>query len=282
MSGEAERVGESLGRGGRSVGGALFAYESRRRVRESVAVAVGMSLLAVMMVAFFPSVRESGADLQAYVDSLPPAFAEAFGIESFTTMGGFLATELYAFGWLIVLGLYVAYRAGGLVAGDVETGRMDALLSTPLSRGRLVVESFASLLVPIILVNAVVFAVVAVGVFAVGESVDPLDLAMVHLLSVPYLLTCAGIGLLLSVTFQRRGLAERGALGAVFALFLVETVAATAGYDWLGAVSPTAYYDPTAILVRGEYALGDAAVLLVAAAALVALSVYRFRRADIR
>lgn len=262
--------------------GALFTYEARRRVRESIALSVGMSLLAGMMIAFYPSVQASGADLQSYLESLPPAFREAFGIEAFTTMGGFLASELYAFGWVLLLGLYVAYRAGGLVAGDVETGRMDVLLSTPLSRTQVVVESFGSLLVPVVAVNVVGFVVVWVGTTVVGEPVPMVDLAAVHALSVPYLLACGAVGLLLSVTLQRRGLAERGALGVVFALFLVETVASVAGYGAIAAVSPTAYYDPTAILVRGEYTLLDAGILLAATTALVALSAVAFRRADIR
>jgi len=269
----AERVPES---------GALFAYESRRRLRGSLALGVGMSLLGLLMVAFFPSVQASGADLEAYVESLPPAFAEAFGIEAFTTLGGFLAAELYAFGWVILLGLYVAYRAGGSVAGDVERGRMDLLLSTPVSRRRVVVESFASLLVPVAVVNAVAFLAVYAGTLAIDGSIPLLDLLAVHLLSVPYLLACGGIGLLLSVALRRRGLAERAALGAVFALFLVETVASSAGYDAVAALSPTAYYDPTAVLVHGEYAVGDAVLLSVATLLLVAASAAVFDRVDVR
>lgn len=264
------------------VPGALFTYEARRRLRGSIVLGIGMGLLGLLMVGFFPSVQASGADLEAYVESLPPAFAEAFGIEAFTTLGGFLAAELYAFGWVILLGLYVAYRAGGSVAGDVERGRMDLLLSTPVSRRRVVVESFASLLIPILVVNAVGFLAVYGGTLAIDESIALSDLLAVHLLSVPYLLACGGIGLLLSVSLRRRGLAERAGLGAVFALFLVETVASSAGYDVVAALSPTAYYDPTAVLVHGEYAVGDAALLSVATGLLVVVSAAVFDRVDVR
>lgn len=262
--------------------GALFVYESQRRLRGSLALGVGMSLLGLLMVGFFPSVQESGADLEAYVESLPPAFREAFGIEAFTTLGGFLAAELYAFGWVILLGLYVAYRAGGSIAGDVERGRMDLLLSTPISRRRVVVESFASLLVPVVVVNAVAFLAVYAGTLLVDEPIPVFDLLAVHLLSVPYLLACGSFGLLLSVSLRRQGLAERVALGLVFALFLVETVASSAGYDAVAALSPTAYYDPTAVLVHGEYALGDAVILLVTTALLVLVSAAVFARVDVR
>lgn len=262
---------------------ALAAYESRRRVKGALAVSAGLSLLGLMMVAFFPSVKESGADLQAYVESLPPAFREAFGVEAFTTMGGFLASELYQFGWVLLLGLYFAYRAGSIVAGDVERDRMDTLLATPLSRTSVVLEKFASLLVPIVVVNVVSFVAVYGGILAVGERIDVVDLAMVHVLSVPYLLTTAALGLLLSVAFQRTDLAQRGALGLVFALFLVETVAASVeDLADLALVSPTHYYDPTAILVHSEYDLAGAGILVAAAVALVVASVLWFRRADVQ
>lgn len=260
---------------------ALAAYEMRRRVKGSVVLAVGLSLLALVVVAIYPSIQESSAELDAYVESLPPAFRTALGVETFTTVEGFLAAELYQFGWVLLLGLYFAYRAAGLVADAVESGRMDTLLATPISRTRVVLETFAGLLVPLVVVNVVSFVAVHAGVVAVGESVDVARLAAVHLLSVPYLLVCAGVGLLLSVSLQRSDAAERGALGAVFGLWLVESVAAASEYDWLAAVSPTHYYDPTAVLLHGEYDPGGAALLAVVAVALVAASVGWFRRVDV-
>jgi ABC-2 type transport system permease protein len=49
----------------------------------------------------------------------------------------------------------------------------------------------------------------------------------------------------------------------------------------VGVVSPSRYLDPNAVLIDGEYALGDAAVLVVAAVALAGLAVALFRRKDI-
>lgn len=261
---------------------ALGRYESRRRIRESLALGVGVSLLGLLMVGFFPSVRESGADLEAYVESLPPAFRAAFGVEAFTTMGGFLASELYQFGWVLLLGLYLAYRGGSLVAGPVESGRMDTLLATPVSRAAVVLQLYASLLVPVVVVNAVAFAAVAGGIFALGETIAVGRLTMVHLLSVPYLLCTAAMGLFLSIWFGSSDLAQRAALGLVFALFLVETVAiSVSDLSDLALVSPTHYYDPTAILVHGSYDLAGTLLLLAATAALLGASVLRFRQVDI-
>ena len=52
---------------------------------------------------------------------------------------------MYQFLWLLLLGLYVAYSGGALVAADVETGQLDMLLATPISRSRVAVEKYPHL-----------------------------------------------------------------------------------------------------------------------------------------
>lgn len=255
-------------------------YYGRKRLKGSVALAVGLAVMASTFLSMFPSIS-SGVDLDAYVETLPPAARAAFGIESLGTVEGFLAAELYAFGWVLLLGLYAAYTAASTIADDVEDGRIDVLLSLPVSRSKLLVETYAAILVPIVVVNAVVAAVVYVGTLAIGESISVVDLLAVHLLSVPYLLTTAGIGLAASVVFDRATVAQRVGTGTVFGLFLVESVVAGTDFSWLGGLSPTRYYDPTAILVRSEWDLAGAGVLLAAALVLVVASNEYFRRKDV-
>ncbi|WP_135826501.1 ABC transporter permease subunit [Halorussus ruber] len=262
----------------------IATYESERRIRGALVLSVLLAAMSLLFVALFPSISNSGADLDAYMESLPPAVQAAFGASgtfSITTIEGFLAVELYQFFWLLLLGIYAAYLSGGLIAGDVERGRMDVLLAAPVSRARVVVEKFASLVPVVLAVNLVVGIAVFATVLAIGESISLADLAVVHLLSVPYLLACGAIGLLLSVAFSESDAAKRAGLGAIFGLFLLDTVSESADLNWLGAISPTRYYDPTAILVSGEYDWSGAVVLLAATVALVAVSAAWFRRKDI-
>ncbi|WP_224448369.1 ABC transporter permease [Haloprofundus salilacus] len=279
--------GSESGRGEsrRAAGGnrllAVARYEGGRKVRGSVALSVLLSLVTAMYVGLYPSITSSGVDLDAYIQSLPPAFQEAFGVETLTTIEGFLAVELYQFAWVLLLGVYFAYSAASLVADDVEHNRMDLLLSTPTPRGAVVVGKFLAMLVPILVVNAVVFTAVLVGTTLVDEPIATVDLLAAHALSVPYLLACSAIGLLLSVTLDRASIAQRGAIGVVFGLFLLETVTANTDFEWVGALAPTRYYDPTAILVNGEYGLVGAAVLLGATVLLVAVARAWFRRRDL-
>ncbi|MFB6171687.1 MAG: ABC transporter permease subunit [Haloarculaceae archaeon] len=257
-------------------------YEARRRSRGALVLAVLLGVFALLVVGLFPSISQSGADLQAFIESLPPAFREGFiGTTAYNTLPGFLSTEFYQFVWLLLLGLYMAYAAGAVVAGDVETGRLDLVLAAPVSRKRVLVEKYLSLLAPIVVLNLVVPLFVYGGVVAIGESLDVVDLLTLHVLSVPYLLVCAGLGLVLSVAVDRADLAQRGGIGLVFGLFLLDTVTTSTDYEWLGTLSPTRYYSPVDVLVDQSYDVTGALLLFLAAVALVVLAVAVFRRRDV-
>lgn len=255
-------------------------YEASRRVRGTAVLMVALSLYVAFIVWYFTVLE--GVDYDQMLESMPPALMDAFGIETMATIEGFLGSQIYNFVWLLGLGLYFAYTAGGLVAKDIERDRMDLLLSFPVSRSRLLVEKVASLLLPIITLNVVIGLVTYVLVLAIGETIDPMHLALAHLLSIPYLLVCAAIGVLFSVVVDRAAIAERAAIGLVFALFLTESVVGGANdFEWIQYISPTYYYEPTSILIDGAYELGDMGILLALFVVLVLISQLLFRRRDI-
>lgn len=255
-------------------------YESERRVLGAVAIAVGLALLAGMVLALAPEILGQ-VDFSEITEAYPEALQNAFGIEAIGTFEGFLATELYQFAWVILLGLYFAYATGSVIAGDVERERMDMLLSTPTSRTKVVVEKFLAVVPSILLINLVVFVVVYVGAVLIDEPLSLVDVLAVHALSVPYLLACAAIGLVFSVVFSRESTAQRAGIGTVFALFMVETLVIDTDFEWVGVLSPTHYYDPTEILVHSEYDLLGALILLEAAVLLVVVSMLWFQRRDL-
>lgn len=255
-------------------------YEAKRRIRGTVVLAVAVSLYTAFVIWYFSALE--GVDYEEVFEQVPAAMQNAFGIEALSTIEGFLSAQVFNFVWLLGLGLYFAYTAGGLVAGDVEDDRLDLLLSFPVSRTRLLAEKFAAILLPLVTVNVVAGSVIYALVAAVGESIDPTHLALVHLFSIPYLLVCAAVGVVFSVLVDRAAIAERGAVGVVFLLYLMESVVGSStDFELLQYISPTNYYRPTEILVGGSADPLDAAVLLAAFVALFLVSRWLFRRRDI-
>ncbi len=258
---------------------AIFRAESRKRVRGSVILVAVFGVLSTLYFSIFPEMAD---DAEAIADAFPQAFLDFFGVEQMHTIEGFIAAEVYSFFWVVLLGVYFAYVSAGMIAGDVQSRRMDLTLSNPVSRESVVLQKVASLWVPLVVVNVAVALIVYVGSALIGYAMNPVAIGMLHLLSVPYLLVCAGIGLVLSVTLDRVRTARSMAFGLVFVLWLVEGASQLdPDYEWVGTLAPNRYYDETAIIVREEYAFADAAVLLTVFVVLVAVATVVFTRRDI-
>ncbi|USZ72885.1 ABC transporter permease [Natronosalvus halobius] len=255
-------------------------YEARKRVKGSLYLSLGMMALAGMIIWVYPSFRDSFQE-DELLDAYPPQILQLFDVETMASLEGFLAFEFYVFGWVILLGLYLAYSGAGLIADDVDRGRMDTILAMPVSRSQLVAEKFAALAVPIVTVNLLLPPVILAGGWLIDESLSVADVFAVHLLSIPYLFACAGIGLCCSVVFDRVGIAQRAALGITFGIFLGESLLEGTGYEFLGAVVPMRYYDPNAVLLQGEYDLVGVAILVAITLVLVLASSAWFTRKDV-
>jgi ABC-2 type transport system permease protein len=255
-------------------------YEGERKLVLGATIAIAASFYGAMFVALSPAY--SNFDLEAIFSDFPQQFTEGFGLAAFNTLPGLLAVELYQFGWILVLGLYLAYTAAGLVAGDIETGRMDTLLSAPISRTRLVGEEFLSMLVPILAVNAITPIVLYIGSVLIDEPLDVTNLVALHALAVPYLLCCAAVGFALSVFLANESLAQNASVGVLVVAFLIETVFIGTDLEFLGVLTPMNYFDPTEILVNANYDFAGAGILLAAAVVLVLAGQWRFGRMDIQ
>ncbi|MFC4439205.1 MULTISPECIES: ABC transporter permease [Natrialbaceae] len=258
---------------------AVLRLESRKHVRSSVFLIVVFALLSALYFSMFPGIQE---EMDVLEEAFPSYMFDLFGIEELHTIEGFIAAEIYSFFWVLLVAIYFAYVGAGLIAGDVQNRKMDLTLSNPVSRESVVLQKVAALWVPLVALNVGVPVIVYVGALVVGESFNPVALAMVHLLSVPYLLVCAGIGLVISVLVDRVRTARAAALSLVFVLWLIDAVSRVdPDFEWIGDFTPSQYYDETAILVREEYAFLDAGVLLVAFFVLLGLALLIFTRQDI-
>ncbi|MFB6151498.1 MAG: ABC transporter permease subunit [Haloarculaceae archaeon] len=256
-------------------------FEAEQLVPASAVIGASLAAFGGLMTLVAPGIL-GDVDVDALLAQYPPGVVETLGLEQMGTMEGFVAIELYQYVWLLGLGAYFAYSAAGTIAGDVEDGRMDTLLAAPVSRRRLLVEKYLALLVPILVVNVVVFVTVYGAAAFVDEPLSAADLAVVHAVSVPYFLACAAFGMLASVAAPRRLVAEGVAAGAVVGTFLLESLVSPTDVAWLGAVAPMRYYDPLSILTASEYDPAGAAILLGAAAVLLAASARLFAEVDVR
>lgn len=261
----------------------LARFEARRHVKQALGVGVGMFGFVLLIVMVFPAMEEAGQDLQEIFDAMPESvLATVGGQVPFHTIEGFLVVEVYRMIWMLIVGSYLAYAAATLVAGELESGSIDTLLMTPMPRRRIVAEKFLSMVPDVVFISLSTFVGVLAGAWAVGEEIDLFWLAVLHVVSVPYLLTCVSFGLLVSVlvaTSARR--AQIVAFAGVAAMYMLEAVTRDTDYERLGDLLFPRYFDPNAILISNEVSVVDTGVLLVVTLSFLLVAAAVFERIDV-
>ena len=216
--------------------------------------------------------------------SLPPV-AKEFIVQY---IGGFGPADLLAFGWnhpiaLAVGGAVAIVLAARAVAGEIEAGTLELVLSQPLSRGRY----FAGQMV-FALSGLAIMAVAGAAATWLGQRVYGLDAlglrALAHLAANFFLLQAAWFGVTMVVSVFGREAGRVAFTGFLIALlsYLVQVVARMwPAAAFLLPYAPNGYYDPRVILKTGALPARSVAVLGGLAAISAALALGRFRRRDI-
>lgn len=245
---------------------ALIEAHLHERRRSLLSWGLPLGLLAAFEVAIFPSIEEA---LSKTINQYPQALREAFGITELATVEQFLGAELL--GFIIPLaGGYLAVRsvASGL-SGAAESGRLDVLLSAPISRWRLVVAGFAAtaLELAIVLLLALLLACLGSLLFGVGLSFGA---ALAGFANVwPLALLFAGLGIVVTGWSLRTSVVTGSVAGLLVAMYVADLIGRLdTSLDWVRYGSVFRYYgraieegiDPLAFLGVTAVAVACAAL----------------------
>jgi ABC-2 type transport system permease protein len=205
---------------GRQVGALIATHLSDRR-RSLLAWGVPLGLWSAFVVLIFPSVE--GA-LSKAIKNYPPALKEAFGIGELTNVEQYLHAEMLSLIVPLALG-YLAVRAvaSGL-SGAAESGRLDVLLSAPVSRSRLAAASFAATAIELAIV--LVLTVILTGL---GSLVSGADLSLSSALAGyahvwPLALVFAGLGVIATGFSLRTSVVTGAVAGVLVTMYVIDLI----------------------------------------------------------
>ncbi|MCP4436746.1 MAG: ABC transporter permease subunit [Actinomycetia bacterium] len=246
--------------------------------------AVGIFLYTAMIMAVWP-VIEDNKEFEELAKSYPEALKAMMGgpdaFDAFTTPAGFLDTYLYSMILpFILVGLAVAMGAA-LLGGDEEDGKLELLLSYPVTRTSAVGQKALAMTTAVVAIAALVVLLI----FAVGSLVD-LDVGIAGLLSATlgtalFALLHGQIAMLGGAVLGRRGVALGVGWGVALGGYLLNVLSGIdSSLSWLRWLSPLHYATANTPLNNGppvEYLALLAALVLATTATLVA-----FRRHDLR
>ena len=141
--------------------------------------ALGLSLLAALVIAFFPSIRGND-DFNRLMESYPENLKALFGfteLTDITSAVGFLNAELFAFMAPLLFVIHGVVLGSGSIAGEEGRGTLEILLTEPITRGTLVAQKFAAMITATVVLALVLWIVLVIGALAIDMDVSALRLA---------------------------------------------------------------------------------------------------------
>jgi ABC-2 type transport system permease protein len=253
----------------------VSAHLSDRR-RSLLAWGLPLGLWSAFVVLIYPSVE--GA-LSKAVKSYPAALKEAFGIGELTSVEQYLHAEMLSLIVPLALG-YLAVRAvaSGLT-GAAESGRLDVLLSAPVSRRRLAAASFLATAVELAIVLAITILVTGLGSVVSGADLSLADTLAGYANVWPLALAFAGLGIV-ATGFSLRTSVVTGAVAGLLVTMYVIDLIGRLDTDLSGVryISVFKYYGNA--VEDGIEPLAFAGVA-VAAVLLAAIGAWLFERRDL-
>lgn len=254
----------------------LVATHLHDRRRSVLAWGLPLGLWSAFIVSIFPSIEDA---LSQATEGYPPALKEAFGISELATVEQYLQAEMLSLIVPLALG-YLAVRAvaSGL-SGAAESGRLDVLLSAPVSRRSLAAASFLATAAELALVLAVTVAFTVLGSALAGAGLS-LGSALAGFANVwPLALLFAGLGVVATGWSLRTSVVTGSVAGVLVSMYVIDLIGRLDS-DLTGVryVSVFKYYGNAIEDGIEPLAFGGVAVAAVAAATLGA---WLFDRRDL-
>lgn len=210
---------------------------------------IGLSMMAILMVAMYPALKDSMAELAA---SMPENLRGLVGdTSSFSHMDSYLSTQLYDIRIPMFIMIMMTVLGLGLSVGNEEKGTLRSVLSTNRSRTRWLIETVFSVMVIAAVVITVSILVTLAGVSLIGDFISLTTLMQLAGLSWVFAMTMFFIVFGIGVASGHRSLTMGVGVGLIIA-----TIALQAGstVDWLDSyqwMSLLHYYDAKTLLGTG-------------------------------
>lgn len=257
----------------------LLFHTLRREQRPIIIWGLVLGALNGLTVAIFPSMSQ-GANLNAYLETLPPEMIAAFGLQvNLGTIQGWLEAQVFAFFLPLTLGFYPILLGARTVAGAEERGRLDMLLSNPLPRWQLIVNTFIIMILGLleILLILFVFTWLPAVLLAIELPMGDALAGVFNLL--PLCLFFGALALLGSSLVRQAALASALTAGLMFVMYFVNALGKVA--EVLEPFGPLTLFHYYGSAIIDGISWGSFSAIMLLAAALATLSVVAFRRRDI-
>ncbi len=258
----------------------VFGHELKRGKTALIIWAAAISFMLAVCVLIYPEMSSQMGEISAMFADMG-SFSQAFGMDqiNFGEFIGFFGVECGN-----VLGIGGAFFAAILgisaLAKEEKDRTAEFLLTHPVSRTRIIAEKLCAVAAQILLLNAVVIAVTALSIFAIGQEVPVKTLALLLLAYLIMQLEVAAITFGISAFLNRGSLGIGLGLAAVF--YFINIISnLTEDARFLKYITPFGYTEGADIIADTALNGGYLAVGIAFAVVGIALAFWQYRQKDI-
>lgn len=264
-----------------------FAHTIRRNARNWLIFAGALFVIQVALAVVF---KQAGASLPGgmgqLIDLLPDAVRGFVGSSQLDllTANGTLAVSYNHPLTKLMLGVFAVGLSASAIAGELERGTLDLLLTRPLRRYRLLLGSGLALLLATFILGGIMFLGTFLGALIGGISSEVVwaDFGWLALNAVVLVLAMGGLGYLFSALARRSGQATGWAGGLIAGMFFLSWFATM--WEKVEPFTPLSlfyYYQPDRIINGTPNWWVNIPVLLAVAVATFAAALFIFEHRDL-
>lgn len=241
-------------------------------------------LLLWMYIALFPSIQTQAASFNELMKNYPEALMKAFGLEeiSFTNVENFLAMEQFSIIWPIIVIFLVISLAGAAIAGEVEKGTAEIILSKPVSRLKIFFGKYLAGVFTILVF--IICSIFAAAPLAELHNIDYVFKNYVTLAIVSFFFGLAifSLAMLFSAIFSEKSKAYMTTGGILIVMYVLNIVASLKdSLKDLKYLSFFYYYDPDQALIKNIINETGVLVFVITAVVCTIVAAIWFKKRDI-
>ena len=243
--------------------------------------ALGLLLYGMMILSFYPTVRDNAKMMEQYMKALPKALMEAFGVTDMASLPGFIGGEYLNLMWPLIASVFLIMAGTATVAREIERGTIELLLSVPESRTKLLVGKLMAFLAGTLVLVFVTVGALVLGAALVDETLKLENLLALGAVLVSFSVAVGGYSVLLSSFSKERSKAGGMAAGLTLAFYLAWVVSGLSkDWEWLKNVSIFTAYEPQRALQSGHLELSQLGSLVGVGLVCAVAAIVIFRRRD--
>lgn len=259
----------------------LIKHELRQGWKSLLIWTISIGFFVAMCVFMYPEMESEMENVDDLFSSMG-AFTAAFGMDrlNFGTLIGFYAVECGNI--LGIGGSFFASLIGISILSKEEKERTaEYLLTHPISRTRIITEKLASVMIQIVIMNAVIFILSITSTVMIGEDIPWKEISLLHLAYFLIQIELAGICFGISAFLRNGGIGI--GLGIAAVMYFLNIVAnISESVEFLKYITPFGYAEGADIITDMTLDSGKIVLGMGFAVIGIILAYWQYSRKDIQ